>query len=186
MACWSRSRSRSTTSAAGHLPAEITPSRTDRGSSPCSMRLRRHPRTPPPHRRSRRLPQERGLRVRAENEVDTGADPLLFTGRPIARATNTPSEAASHFMFVLVLRRFTKKSLVSVPGRPVKIPMSRSSVRRRMSCYNDRIRRPASSSISLIHAPCITSPCIVPPACRMRPVISCIALRTSGWSGWPG
>src|ERR1700730_1010436 len=52
--------------------------------------------------------------------------------------------------------------------------------------YDDRIRRPASSSISLTHAPCITSTCIVRPACRMRFVISCIVLTTSGWSGWPG
>jgi hypothetical protein len=51
---------------------------------------------------------------------------------------------------------------------------------------DDRIRRPASSSMSLTHAPCITSSCILRPACRMRRVISCIALTTSGWSGWPG
>ena len=49
-----------------------------------------------------------------------------------------------------------------------------------------RIRRPASSSISLTHAPCIASSCMVRPACRIRPVISCIVLTTSGWSGWPG
>src|SRR5712672_514958 len=52
--------------------------------------------------------------------------------------------------------------------------------------YDDRIRRPASSSISLTHAPCITSDCIVRPTCRMRRVISSIVLTTSGWSGWPG
>jgi hypothetical protein len=52
--------------------------------------------------------------------------------------------------------------------------------------YYGKMRRPASSSISLTHAPCITSACIVRPACLMRRVMSCIALATSGWSGWPG
>jgi hypothetical protein len=49
-----------------------------------------------------------------------------------------------------------------------------------LASYDARIRRPASSSISLTHAPCITSSCIVRPACRMRRVISCIVLTTSG------
>ena len=53
-------------------------------------------------------------------------------------------------------------------------------------CDYSKIRRPASSSISLTHAPCITSICIVRPTCRMRRVISCIVLTTSGCSGWPG
>jgi hypothetical protein len=62
----------------------------------------------------------------------------------------------------------------------------RFQVARVRRCYDGRIRRPASSSMSLTHAPCIMSACIVRPACRMRRVISSIVLTTLGWSGWPG
>ena len=52
--------------------------------------------------------------------------------------------------------------------------------------YDGRIRLPASSNMSLTHAACITSDCIVRPACWIRRVMSCIVLITSGWSGCPG
>ena len=52
--------------------------------------------------------------------------------------------------------------------------------------YDDRIRLPVSSRISLTHAPLHHVQLHRALACRMRLVISCIVLTTSGWSGWPG
>jgi len=71
-------------------------------------------------------------------------------------------------------------------GESVKKRFCRFQVDRVRPRYDDKIRRPASSSMSLTQAPCITSPCILRPACRMRFVISCIVLTTLGWLGWPG
>ena len=41
-------------------------------------------------------------------------------------------------------------------------------LQRLLIVYDDKMRRPPSSSMSLTHAPCITSACILRPACRMR------------------
>ena len=61
------------------------------------------------------------LGVRPEDEVDRGAGPLELAGRAVAALVDVLGrEDACHS--VPMSSRFTKKSLVSVPGRSVKTP----------------------------------------------------------------
>ena len=63
------------------------------------------------------------LGVRAEDEVDGGAGPLDLARRAIATLVHVLIRADG-FHSVLMSSRFTKKSLVNVPGRLVKTPCS--------------------------------------------------------------
>ena len=62
------------------------------------------------------------LGVRAEDEVDGGGGPLDLAGGPVAALVHVLRAMPTTFHSVPMSSRFTKKSLVSVPGRSVKTP----------------------------------------------------------------
>ena len=64
------------------------------------------------------------LGVRAEDEVDGGGGPLDLARRAVATLVDVLAESDA-FHSVPMSSRFTKKSLVNVPGRSVKTPCGR-------------------------------------------------------------
>ncbi len=73
--------------------------------------------------------------------------------------------AAAHTLGCHILYSEDMSDARAIDGVRIVSPF-RQLLRRLASCprYDDKIRRPASSSMSLTHAPCITSACILRPA----------------------
>ena len=101
---------------------DIRPRRSGRGSSPCPTRRRSRARTSPARRRRRRPRPAREARSSSRRPGRRGWPSTC--GRPSRGSGPRTPRAASDVGFhsVPMSRRFTKKSLVSVPGRVVNTP----------------------------------------------------------------
>ena len=112
----------------GPYPPKSREVETDRGPSPCSIHHKRV------HESPRRIVGRVASAMRhggCEFEPKSGPPacrPSFFSPVAGSRATNTSSEAASHFMLVLVLSRFTKWTRGQRPGRLVEQPKLRPTV----------------------------------------------------------